>query len=308
MTQADSCFYNPEKRDYERGTPSDASAAMLAELQPSLLALSVNDFHAGSAVVIDDQDHAATDMHVALIGRQLQVRTPSGRTLDARIEKLDVIKDLAILKVPGLNESGARPARLDLDVDSREREKAFAIGAPWAAAGRPVCVSEGSIQGVKSSADGMRSQTSPDWPFTLFDFSVDLHFGKDAERFVSQNKQALIGRAREWDSMPRIVSDAVATNGVSGGALATQYGVEGIVQMGSPKAGSRSAPIREFLDLAEKPSRFTFQYDVATRRLQSVLPANPLDSTAAAEARLAEIILSRNQGVIDESASDKGPR
>lgn len=315
MPPTDGCFYNSEKKGYDIGTPSsDASAAMLAELKPSVLALSSGGFHAGSAVVLDQQDHAATDMHVALIGRQIQVRTPSGQMLDAQIEKLDVVKDLAILKVPGLNAAGAKAAKLDLtennsvEADGRTvDQKAFTVGAPWAAEGRPMCVSEGTIQAVKSDRDSMTY--TPDSErlasaFNFYDFFVDTHFGKNAEQFVRDNRAALIGRSAEWFSMPRVISDAVATNGISGGAMATSQGVKGIVQMGSPKVGSRSAPIKEFVDLAANPSRFNFQYDQTTKLLKSVLPANPSNNADAAEAQLANIILERNQKIVDETMAE----
>jgi hypothetical protein len=303
VTPTDGCFYNSEKKSYDVGPPSsDASAAMLDELKPSVLALSTGGFQSGSAVVLDKQDHAATDMHVALIGRKLQVRTPSGQMLDAHIEKLDVVKDLAILKVPGLSASGAQPAKLDLNGNNSVDMKAFTVGAPLAAEGRPMCVSEGTIQAVKSDRDSLTA--TPDslesgWNF--YDFFMDVHFGKNVEQFVRQNRAALIGRSADWFNMPRVESNAVATNGISGGAIATENGVKGIVQMGSPKVGSRSAPIKEFVDLAANPSRFNFQYDQTTQLLKSVLPADSSNNADAAEAQLANIILERNQKIIEEA-------
>jgi hypothetical protein len=276
-----------------------------------MVTLSSGTFETGSAVVLDGDDHVATQMHVALGGRQLKVKTASGQMLDAYIERLDVVKDLATLKVPGLSLSGALPAKLDMSQDNLINRQVFTVGAPSSADGRPICISEGTIQGFTSGRKEFTSTYNPGTAqsaFNAFRFLMDIRFGKEADQFVADNQDALMGRVNEWFDMPQLVSDTVTTDGISGGALVSSAGVEGIVQRGSAKAGTRSSLVSEFIDLENKPSRFTFQYDQSGHRLLAVLPADPSDKAAAAEAGLANIISQTDQRVIDQSAEKPSPR
>jgi len=309
MSDSQLCYFDG-KKDFILGRPSDAAAAVLRELQPSMVLFSHDGLDGGSGVALD-ANHVVTDMHVGLIGRHLQVLTPSGRKLDGYLERLDVIRDLAIVKVRGLAESGIEPAKIVEDDRNLSGKSDFSIGSPVTESPSKAfdCVSEGKTQEVTSLYDFLDNQ-SRGWAgwlkflvpsrtpghFEAYTSFMSKGFGPAAAGFVEQNPEKFDKVAQQWFSLPRIRSSGFVSNGQSGGALATDSGVTRILQFGLDDypAASFSMPAKDVVTLANSPSRFSFRYD-RLHGLQKVEAVDPRDPSAVAEAQLANIIAEQGE-------------
>jgi hypothetical protein len=110
MSDSDFCLLSGDSYSFD--APKGIESKVYEQLRPSTVKV-LHGQSFGSGIVLDQQEHVVTDGHVAL-HRHLQVQTPNG-PLDAFLEKLNVVDDVAVLSVPGLSKSGFLPAKLKLD-------------------------------------------------------------------------------------------------------------------------------------------------------------------------------------------------
>jgi len=321
MSDSQICVYDDD-RGFKLGQPSEVAAAIFHELEPSMVYFVHDGEIGGSGWALDGHGHVATDMHVALHGRRLEVQTPSGKKLDGFVEKIDVFRDLAIIKVPGLAEAGVKPAKID--TGSVSHKDVVAIGSPQVASPKLAfdCMSEGKIKETTSwyyfIGDASREwagrfaflvpRNLPE-PLELYRQFLSGNVGADVSWFVSQNGRRFEQAAQQWLTATQIESGVFAASGQSGGVLATKSGVVGILQEGyltdDPKTPiSFAAPVNNAVALNASSSRLSFYYD-ENHRLQKIESVKEADTESVAEADLANVILATLQKNIDANNARK---
>jgi S1-C subfamily serine protease len=202
----------------------------------------------GSGFVLDRSGHVATDAHAVLphkgILPELTVVTEDGRELPARIEKLDLKHDLAILQVDGL---GNKVEPLPLGDDGKAGDRAWALGHP---------------QGVDE----------------LY-ISPGMNYGKttsgqlDAERYFanfgpSDCADDAFARFMQLPSSPSYANSTETSShmhtesGNSGGPVVDENGkVTDLVARGSDTPGvTNSTPVSALKDLIAAKPAYTFAY------------------------------------------------
>lgn len=311
MADTNICYYDAGKENFVAGDPDSSensifsmfrwgapkqpAASVFHELDPSTVNILVGD-RWGSGIALNDQEQVATDAHVALFSNYIQVETSSGEKLDATVSKLDIIKDIAILDVPGLRHSGARPVQTNVDAAGSLGMEAYAVGFPENLANDvpSKCISGGKIEKVTSAYD-ILSPSMEDIGglsmnlFTKFWAGINSNAAPFIYRHVGESKLA----ADRFMKRPMIYSDIVGRGGLSGGGVVGEdRRVIGLADYADLFVSHLvSTPIAEVLDLASKPSRFTFKYDHSHHPvLQQIVPVERTDSY---EADLGNSILSR---------------
>jgi hypothetical protein len=295
MSESEPCFYNSEKQNFEFGRVPDSSAKFLELTQHSIIRVWEDGRKGGSGFAWDKQDHAVTDMHVALQGRHLQVQTDSGAMLDATIEKLDPIMDLAELKVPGLNKAGANPPLFDSrDPAKSSGEDGFNAGGPLKVEQAFSCVNEGPIFGVEPLSELQETyklfETYSNNSVDIFAKYMRASFGNAPYQYIKDHKQALQQSADRWYSEPLIRASTSGQDGQSGGPLGTANGVSGITSLSLGEITTLGRTFSQISEFANSPSRFSFIYD-DSQALRKIQPNDLSNASDQAEAELATIIL-----------------
>ncbi len=90
-------------------------------------ALFTNADGSGTGFIISDDGYIATAFHVINGAKLVQVRTSSGKIVDAAIVKTDPRNDLAILKIEG---SGFKPLQIRSSLEVKRGDKVYAMGFP----------------------------------------------------------------------------------------------------------------------------------------------------------------------------------
>ena len=104
-----------ERRDELQPQADATTRKLYEELAPSVVKILSNKGKvkgSGSGFFVDDDGHVITDAHVAYPGVELKVVDYRGEQYRARIEKLDDINDLAVLKVEGAKKGAFKPLSL----------------------------------------------------------------------------------------------------------------------------------------------------------------------------------------------------
>lgn len=95
----------------------------------------------GSGFLLDNKGHVVTDAHVAGAGYELFVIDAAGKRFSAKIEKADVVHDLAILTVDGLKDRA--PLSLGDSTKLKPEDALYAFGYPLGY--RPAYVAPGVL-------------------------------------------------------------------------------------------------------------------------------------------------------------------
>ncbi len=127
-----------------------SASEVFKKASSSLVTISTEDWF-GSGVLIDGSGVLVTNLHVIRGAEKASVRLASGDTYDdVRVIDVDVRKDLALLKIRGVELPVALFANSD-DVEIGAR--VYAIGAPK---GLELTISEGIVSGRRDSVEGYK--------------------------------------------------------------------------------------------------------------------------------------------------------
>jgi len=290
MSKAEFCELSGDS--YSLNSPKGIEAKVYEQLKPSTVKV-LHGLSFGSGIVLDPQEHIATDVHVALQNRHLQIQTPNG-PLDAFIEKLNVIDDVAILSVPGLSKSGFKAAKLKVDAGLSLGTTAYSMGFPKALELGVPCISHGQI----SDVGALMEITRKAFPNAEFLTSLDVMpviQGHSLGQFVFNHRDSFAGKADKLEAIA--VENGVPHrfgNGTSGGPLADEGAdVIGMNDGVHKNQQLLATPAAKIAETASSPSRLRFVY--ASNQLKSIEPLDPSDKVASDEAALANLVLADNE-------------
>lgn len=282
MTDSPYCSYDAENSGFD---VAHEGAGIEAKVHEELKNVSVHFRTGGTGIVLDDQNHVSTNAHVALNSRRLQVETPNG-PLDAKIEKLDLMGDMAILRVPGLNQTGVRPAKFQLD--HAAGQPGFSFGYPIITGSVP-CIAQGRLENQIKFSELLSSRTLGLPLGDAYYYQTDF---RDWQ-FATDHAGELLPKLEKRTAVP--LSDRMLKeqgSGMSGGPLSDEkanvIGMNALVNGNSNQM--LAVPARTLLHFAHQPSRFRFIYDETGHNLQQIEATNPGDS---GEAEAANLMLER---------------
>jgi len=288
MSESRFCVFDGS--NYSSKPAEGIEAKVLEDLGKSTVKITHGSSN-GSGFLLDLQDHVSTDAHVVLNGRRLFVETASG-PLEARIEKLNVVDDVAILSVPGLSKAGVVPVKLKATETLPEGERAYSLGYPHALAETSVpCISEGSATGPLPIMDiYRRSYGDPEF-LTNLDLFPLAQGEPSLPQLLLDHRDEFAQRADTITAV--IVENAVShalSNGTSGGpvgdATSSVIGMNDRVQKNSVLLATPASKIAKTYNA---PSTLRFVYD--SQKLLRAEPLDPSNKTASADALIANTLL-----------------
>lgn len=254
----------PELRSQSKDAPSTTEALakkLLDDAHCAVVKLNVTAAEGrgvGSGFFID-KDHVVTNMHVVSGMQRVEVVGPDGKHYPARIERLDDINDLAVLKLPEEVASTHGVLALDTSVGLKLKDPLFAVG-------HPMGVSETKISAGHFDMHGKMSTFITDpklgfWPQLLQDLqSPNAGIRTDANAIKQSD---------------RLASSTAIKPGNSGGPLINSEGkVVGIVANSNSREGvyALSVPVEKLKTLLEQPPKFEFEYENKSRFGLSPVP------------------------------------
>lgn len=231
----------------------------------------------GSGFFVDDDGRIVTNWHVVKDSPYLSVMTNDAMTHPAKVEKVDDINDLAVIRIDDSAKGTFKPLRLG--DDPPDNSTAFVIGHPN---GEPrVHIAPGKVQQVTTQLDALCNDRSSK---LLEDIrqrlestrrEIELITGKKSpdaptedcwQRYnsklskLSQEEQA---EGRQWLNRPAIPALIPTFPGNSGGPLIGEDGnVAGVARVGNlgDPATASYVPVSQVKQLLEGNSKFEFQY------------------------------------------------
>lgn len=232
---------------------------------------------AGSGFFVDDDGRIVTNWHVVKDSPYLTVMTNDAMNHPAKIEKVDDINDLAIIRIDDAARGTFKPLQLGNDLPSNST--AFLVGHPL---GEPrVHIAPGKVQHVTTQLDAscndragkLAEQFRQD--LERYKRTLDLLTGVESkgppledcnQRFNSMLAKLdpqLQSDGRQWLNRPAVPALLPAFPGNSGGPLIGENGkVAGVARITSrgDYASSSFAPVSAVKQLLEGNSKFDFQY------------------------------------------------
>jgi len=311
MAESDICFYDTDKKRFTIGDPDGHGLASLSDESisgaPPARGLKTSAYNAlasstvellvapgyGTGFALNESEQVSTNAHVALFNRQLTVKTPSGKELDATIVRLELSTDTAILEAPELKSEGVRPVSINRDGPATAGENGYVLGFYGPAGGETKCISAGVVKTVSANSDDSSNADKERRNFLEFE-SYWEPLNPHAGALIHQNQEAYQILADQFSNRAIIDSDIVARQGTSGGALAgADTRAIGMADYIHSSAGVlASTPIDSILSLASQPSRFKFTYERGPHLVLRHVEA--IDPSARAEAELANAILDKD--------------
>src|SRR5262249_23510354 len=105
----------------------------------------------GSGFFADNNGHVVTAAHVVLNSHEVSVQGIDGYKYRARIEKLDDIHDLAVLKVDEKVDPKQAYVQFGPSASIKENDAVYALGHPW---GLPdLYISPGQVRKLENESD-----------------------------------------------------------------------------------------------------------------------------------------------------------
>jgi Trypsin-like serine proteases, typically periplasmic, contain C-terminal PDZ domain len=228
---------------------------MYDEVAAATVKIMPGSFSFGSGFFIDDGSRVVTNSHVA--GRAqglLTVETHDHKRYKARIEKVDDINDLAILKLEA-DQKSDKTIKLGDSTKLQKGDQLFALGHPFGL--RDTYISPGKFV-ERGRFDDLFESRDP----------------KDRDWVTVQNllkDPKLAGDATAYRGTKKLMIDAQTEPGNSGGPI-VDSGAEavGVVMFGSENERYHrygwQVPVEEVKNLRDGPDKFQFDY-------KSVVPA-----------------------------------
>lgn len=179
----------------------------------------------------------------------LVVQTPSGENFSARLQKLDDINDLAVLKVEGINPDTNRGLAIGDDKRLQRNDPIAAVGHPGGQ--RANIISEGHVIA----------------PTSYFNALSERSQGTMARAFNNfiQARPSQATDASESLASPRIAAILPIWHGNSGGPVVNaNHEVIGVAQAADPHVPGSGimVPADKVREILSQPDRkFTFEYE-----------------------------------------------
>ncbi|SRR5579875_777203 len=108
----------------------ETTRRLYGDVKPDLVKIETERAR-GSGFFVDENGRVVTDAHCVQDAREVQVRTAGGDFYRARIEKLDDINDLAVLRLEdGKTPAGEKPVSLGASRQLRPDQPVYALGNP----------------------------------------------------------------------------------------------------------------------------------------------------------------------------------
>lgn len=235
---------------FEKDCASDLAARkMYAETAPATVKVKPSLFSSGSGFFIEDGSRVVTNAHVVGGSKGLlTVETHDHKRYKARIEKLDDINDLAILRL----EEGLKHEQILPLGDSQKLkpgDKLFAVGHPLGL--NDTYISPGSFKesGRFDQLFQSRDPNDSDWKAVEEMLSVP-NLAKDAALYRATQKLMVDLQTKPGNSGgPVVNSDGQAVGVVMYGSLHKDY-----------KRFGWEVPVEEVKSLLRGPDKFEFDY------------------------------------------------
>jgi hypothetical protein len=137
---------------------ADAAAKRLYDDAVPGVVQITTDSSTASGFFVDDTGRVITNAHVVQDKTEVLVLTPDGHSYRARIEKLDDINDLAVLKLDGLKPNSYKHLPLGSSANLRADLPVYALGHPQGV--RPTFISPGYFRSAGSEYDFQTRQNN----------------------------------------------------------------------------------------------------------------------------------------------------
>lgn len=226
--------------------PGAIGRKLYDDLQPSVVQIVTNDGR-GSGFFADKDGRVVTDAHVVLGSSEVYALTSDGTRYKARIEKLDDIKDLAVLKLDGFTPGSAKPIEFANKTPEAD-QPLYALGHPVGL--RPMYVSPGAFQVETTTRQ-----------------EVDTEAEKDDKEKLEKKMASLTPKEREdveADLARKLLKGRVHLEpGNSGGPVVDEQGkLVGVSDMVDGKDHSKSYynPTADVQNMLNSKSKFDFTY------------------------------------------------
>lgn len=231
----------------------------------------------GSGFFVDDDGRIVTNWHVVKDSPYLTVMTNDAMNHPAKIEKVDDINDLAIIRIDDAAKGTFKPLQLGDNLPGKS--KAFVIGHPL---GEPrVHIAPGIVQQVTTQLDASCNDR-------IAKIAEDLRQQIERQRRTieqlsgvaskdppledcNQRYNSMLAKldsqlqldGRQWLNRPAVPALIPTFPGNSGGPLIGENGkVAGVARIASKgdPASSSYAPVSQVKELLEGNSKFEFKY------------------------------------------------
>ncbi len=205
----------------------------------------------GSGFFIEDGSRVVTNAHVVNGGNGvLTVETFDHKNYKARIEKLDDINDLAVLRLEG----GARvkdTLKLGTSQTLTPNEPVYALGHPSARYDTYISPGTFTANGSFKELFESRDPKDVDWAYVA--------------GLLKSPSRAVVADARAYQESPKVMAEVQIEGGNSGGPLINGKGeAVGVSMFGSelPQFHKYSwdVPSEKIQELLAGPNKFNFQY------------------------------------------------
>ena len=271
----------PAHKESDMQPQADAATQKLyADTLPAVVQIKTPT-GSGSGFFFDKDGHIATDAHVVLGDSQIDIITADGKILPAKIDRLDDLRDVAILKTDGPTPTDINVPKLN-DAKIAPDQLVWALGHPngWA----DTYISPGYCQYA----------TNP--------YSV-LYLEGTAAVKQAQERLGLLTPKESQDaktSLNRQVESCQAhvEPGNSGGPVIDKDGaVVGLTDMADESGTAVITPISYLQDLMKQTPKFSFTY--------KFIEADKLKHSVAPNGEYILIDRSRTDGEVRAPYQDK---
>lgn len=231
---------------------SDGIALISTSREPKVQKQGESGF--GTGFFVNNGDEIVTNAHVVTAMPYLQVIDKDGQHYPAKIEKLDDINDIALLKVIGKKPDSDHVLKIDRNTsDLKNGDEITAFGYPrgfgqfqlFANPGR--YREHGTMLGFIPGKD-------------ITQYSDLLEMKKRAEQL---NDPKYTAEVEKYLNAPRIRNSMAIFGGNSGGPAVDRDGVlVGVIANRVSGARALMVPAEKVQELIQAPSKFSFDYEV----------------------------------------------
>ena len=209
----------------------------------------------GTGFFVNNGDTLVTNAHVVTAMPYLEIVDHDGKTYPGKIEKLDDLNDMAVVKVIGRDPNKIPATKIDTDTsDLKNGDEVTAFGYPKGFGNFDLFANPGRYREHGTMMGFLPGKDPSNYP--------DLKAMQD--RAGQINNPAYSSEVDRYLNSDRIRNSMAIFGGNSGGPA---YDKDGVVQgvMANRVSGARSlmVPAEKLNDFLNRPeNRFTFKYDI----------------------------------------------